>query len=223
MHNNALVRVSESLQSFVDGVRNEISISDVAGFDETSMPVNGTNAWVWAAVTKQCAFITMENSREADVLEKHFHDFDGIAIVDGWKAYSIFDKQQRCWAHIIREAANIALRIGDRKAEELALSLKMLYHDIKTELNDRPPPNWSLYLRALSRFRSIIGRRYSSSIDVRKFVEKLRNAGKRLFTFIMRDVQPTNNECERVLSEVVIHRKIRAQLRTEKGIRCLAI
>jgi transposase len=216
--NNALVNVSESLRPFVDEVREEISSSDSAGFDETSMPVNGDNAWAWAAVTEQCAFITIEHSRRADVLEKHFHAFDGIAIVDGWKAYNIFDKQQRCWAHIIRDADTIALRTEDARANDLASSLKMLYHDIKAELKERPPPNWSLYLRALNRFRSIVRKRYSN-IDVRKFVAKLKNAGKRLFTFIMHNVQSTNNDAERVLREVVIHRKIRAQLRTEKGMK----
>jgi hypothetical protein len=35
----------------------------------------------------------------------------------------------------------------------------------------------------------------------------------------MHNVDSTNNDAERVLREVVIHRKIRAQLRTEKGMR----
>ncbi len=216
--NSALVNVSESLQPLVDGVREEINRADNAGFDETSMPVNGTNAWAWVAVTEQCAFITVEHSRGADVLEKHFKQFDGIAIVDGWKAYNIFDRQQRCWAHIIREADTLALRTEDTRTKDLASSLKMLYHDIKAGLKEHPPPNWSLYLRALKRFRRIVRKRYGE-IDAKKFVEKLRNAGRRLFTFIMHNVQSTNNDAERVLREVVIHRKIRAQLRTEKGMR----
>ncbi|MEM3099587.1 MAG: transposase, partial [Nitrososphaerales archaeon] len=35
--NNALVNVSESLQPFVDGVREEVNNAGSAGFDETSM------------------------------------------------------------------------------------------------------------------------------------------------------------------------------------------
>jgi IS1 family transposase len=201
-------------------VREEIDRAGDAGFDETSMPVNGTNAWAWVAVTKQSAFITVEHSRGADVLEKHFKQFDGIAIVDGWRAYNVFDKQQRCWAHIIREADTIAIRTEDARAKDLAPSLKMLYHDIKkAELKEHPPPDWSLYLRALKRFRRIVRKRYSNIIDVKKFVAKLKNAGKSLFTFVMHNVDSTNNDAERVLREVVIHRKIRAQLRTEKGMR----
>lgn len=85
-------------------------------------------------------------------------------------------------------------------------------------MKEHPPPNWSLYLRALNRFRNIMRKRYSN-IDVRKLVAKLKNASRSLFTFIMHNVDSTNNECERVLREVVIHRKIRAQLRTEKGMK----
>lgn len=40
-----------------------------------------------------------------------------------------------------------------------------------------------------------------------------------LFTFVMHPgVDSTNNAAERVLRETVIHRKIRAQLKTEKGM-----
>lgn len=55
--------------------------------------------------------------------------------------------------------------------------------------------------------------------DVRKFVEKVRSAGSKLFTFLLHDIDSTNNDCERVLREVVIHRKIRGLLRNSKGMR----
>ncbi len=95
--NNSLVNVSESLQKFAGDVKKEITGSSSASFDETSMPVNGKNAWVWTAVTNQSAFIAVEYSRGENVLEKHFREFDGVAVVDGWRAYGIFEKRQRCW------------------------------------------------------------------------------------------------------------------------------
>ncbi len=217
--NKALVNVSGSLQPLVNRVKSNINRSKSAGFDETGISINGKKGWIWCAVSGngKNAFIAVENSRGADVLEKHFYAFDGIAIVDGWKAYSIF-RQQRCWAHIIREADAVALRTEDDKAKELASSLKLLYHDIKAELKEHPPPNRSLYRKAMNRLREIIGKRYRN-YDVKKFLEKLRNAGRNLFTFVMHNVDSTNNAAERVLREVVIHRKIRGLLRNEKGMK----
>lgn len=48
---------------------------------------------------------------------------------------------------------------------------------------------------------------------------KLRRASKDLFTFTLyRGVEPTNNHAERELREPIVHRKIRGQLKSEKGI-----
>ena len=55
--------------------------------------------------------------------------------------------------------------------------------------------------------------------DVRKVVDKVRSAGNKLFTFLLYDTDSTNNDCERMLREVVIHRKIRGLLRNGKGMR----
>jgi len=220
--NNALVNVAESLQKFVNRVRSNINRSKSAGFDETGISINGKKGWIWCAVSGNGnnAFITVEQSRGADVLEKHFHAFDGIAVVDGWKAYNIFDKQQRCWAHIIREADIHALRTGNAIAVELAESLKHLYHCMKSELKEHPPPDIKLYRRAKDRLRKILaGAGRCRDKDVRKFVGKVSSAGSRLFTFLLYDTDSTNNDCERVLREVVIHRKIRGLLRNGKGMR----
>lgn len=218
--NDSLLNVAESLHPLVNRIKSNINNSGSAGFDETGMSINGKRGWAWAAVSNngKNAFITVEYSRGADVLERYFHTFDGIAVVDGWKAYSIF-KQQRCWAHIIREADTIAARIETDEARVLASSLKQLYHDIKAELKEHhPPPNRSLYRRAINRFKHLLRKRYRND-DARKFIEKLKNAGKSLFTFIMHNVDSTNNDCEGVIREVVIHRKIRGLFRNGKGMK----
>ena len=55
--------------------------------------------------------------------------------------------------------------------------------------------------------------------DVLKFVSKLKSASKDLFTFTLyRGVDPTNSHAERQLREPIVHRKIRGQLKSEKGM-----
>ncbi|MEM3099580.1 MAG: IS66 family transposase [Nitrososphaerales archaeon] len=215
---SALLNVSSSLQRFADRVRSNIKRSKCAGFDETGISINGKRGWVWCAVSGKNAFITVEKSRGADVIEKYFHNFHGIAIVDGWRAYNKF-KQQRCWAHIIREADTLALRTKSSKAKELAEYIRNLYHHVKSELEEHPPPNTKLCRSTRIKLGIILSRAgRCRDKDVRKFVEKVKSASSKLFTFIMHYIDSTNNACERILREAVIHRKVRGLLRNGKGM-----
>ncbi|MEM2759158.1 MAG: transposase, partial [Nitrososphaerales archaeon] len=162
----------------------------------SGISINGKRGWVWCAVSGKNAFITVEKSRGADVIEKYFHNFHGVAIVDGWKAYNIFDEQQRCWAHIIREADTLALRTKSSKAKELAEYIRNLYHHVKSELKEHPPPDITLYRSARIKLGIILSRAgRCRDKDVRKFVEKVKSASSKLFTFIMHYIDSTNNDC----------------------------
>ncbi|MGI0084367.1 MAG: IS66 family transposase [Nitrososphaerales archaeon] len=160
-------------------------------------------------------------SRGRDVLEKYFPKFKGIAIVDGWKAYRYFKTLQRCWAHPLREAEILALRTkrrGKEEAEYLLSSLRSLFHETKSELKEHPPPNQKLHDRSLHKLRYVLSKMYMG-IDVVKFVSKLKSASKDLFTFTLHhNVELTNSHAERQLREPIVHRKIRGQLKSEKGI-----
>jgi hypothetical protein len=144
-----------------------------------------------------------------------------LAVCNGWKAYGgVFDRLQRSWAHIIREANTLAMKTGRDGPKELSTSLAVLYHNSTAALKEHPPPNRSLYLRSIHALRKIVSKSYGSDEEVRKFMTKLQNAGKSLFTFVMRPgVDSTNNAAECVQREAVIHRKIRGQLKTEKGMK----
>ncbi len=160
-------------------------------------------------------------SRGADVLERYFPKFRGVATVDGWKSYSYFRLLQRCWAHPLREAEILALRTkgkGKHEAEYLLASLRRLFHETKNELKEHPPPNRKLHDSQLHKLRYLLSKKYSDA-DVVRFVSKLKSASNDLFTFTLyRGVEPTNNHAERQLREPIVHRKIRGQLKSEKGI-----
>ncbi|MCL5069078.1 MAG: IS66 family transposase [Thaumarchaeota archaeon] len=219
---HALENVSDRLAAFHEKARKMIEVSKKANFDETGMPVAGKKGWIWLAATKKYAFVSVEMSRGRDVLEKYFPKFKGVAIVDGWKSYRYFKILQRCWGHPIREAEILALRTkgsgGKAEAEYLLSSLRRLFHETKEELKEHPPPNRKLRDRQLRKLRYVLSRKYLDD-DVLKFVSKIKSASKDLFTFtLFRGVDPTNNHAERQLREPIVHRKIRGQLKSERGI-----
>jgi transposase len=219
---HALEKVSEKLGILHEKVRNGINRSKRANFDETGMPVAGKKGWIWVAATEKYAFVQVAMSRGKDVLETYFSKFKGVAVVDGWKSYKYFKIIQRCWGHPLRDAEILALRAkgrGREEAEYLLSSLRSLYHETKEELKEEPPPNRKLHDRQLRKLRYILSKKYVDA-DVLEFVAKLRRASKDLFTFTMhRGVAPTNNHAERELREPIVHRKIRGQLKSDKGIK----
>jgi transposase len=218
---HGLENVSESLEPFHEKVRKKIDGSKKANFDETGMPVAGKKGWIWIGATKKYAFVQVAMSRGRDVLEKYFPKFNGVATVDGWKSYGYFKILQRCWGHPLREAEILTLRTrgrGKAEAEYLLSSLRSLFHGTKEELKEHPPPNKKLHDGQLRKIRYILSRKYVDA-DVLKFVMKLKRASKDLFAFTLyRGVEPTNNHAERELREPIVHRKIRGQLKSEKGI-----
>lgn len=219
---HALEDVSERLKAFHEKVRGKINRSKRANFDETGMPVSGKKGWIWIGATKKYAYVQVAMSRGSDVLQTYFPKFRGVAIVDGWKSYGYFHVLQRCWAHPLREAEVLVLRTkgkGREEAEYLLSSLRRLFHETKEELKEHPPPNRKLRDSQLRKLRYILSRKKCSDTDVVKFVSKLKSASKDLFTFTLyRSVDPTNSHAERELREPIVHRKIRGQLKNEKGI-----
>lgn len=217
-----LENVSEKLQSFHERIRRKINGAKRANFDETGMPVAGRKGWIWIGATKKYAYVQVAMSRGSDVLETYFPGFRGVATVDGWKSYRYFKILQRCWAHPLREAEILTLRCkgrGKEEAEYLLSSLRRLFHDTKEELKEHPPPNRKLHDSQLGKLRYILSKKYVDP-DMVKFVSKLKTASRNLFTFTLyRGVEPTNSHAERELREPIVHRKIRGQLKTEKGIK----
>ena len=90
--------------------------------------------------------------------------------------------------------------------------LQEMYHETKLEPPDiSDARHWELVCRTQS-----MARAYEGLDD--EFAVRLENAAPDLFTFIRHpDIEPTNNEPERMLRKVVIHRKIRQKLVTIGG------
>lgn len=210
--NNCLCNISASLEPFVNQIKAEICNSKSVHFDETKYSIHGSTGWVWTGVNDTSCFITVEKSRGSNVLQKHFSSFGGVAVCDGWMPYHTFEKKQRCWAHILREARYTYEKLETENSESLYLSLQELFHSIKDV-----QPNCTTYHAAVNLFERIVSE-HSNELELEKFLNKLYNAKDDLFTFLIYDgVEPTNNTAERALRESVINRKIRGCVRNEKG------
>lgn len=132
--NNSLYNASESVEPFVDKTKQEICNSRAVHFDETGYPINGNSGWAWVATNQRSCFVTVESSRGACILQRHFGPFAGVAVTDGWRSYGIYSIRQRCWAHILRESRHLAERTRSDNTVQLHRELFQIFSDAKSGL-----------------------------------------------------------------------------------------
>ena len=187
--------------------------------DETGMKVNGEKHWIWIFVSGNDVLVVINKSRGRAVPEEILgNDYKGIVVCDGWKAYRMFAILQRCWAHLLREADELAN--NHEEANSISDELHSIFNDCKQMIGEDPPPDkrkriWDVMN---ARMRNILNMNCTSE-PIRKFVKKVSNGFDHWFTFVLYPyVEPTNNIAERALRENVIHRKIIGTLRNGKGM-----
>lgn len=216
-------RVSDSLQTEYEQIKREIRLSDVVHADETSMPVNGKNHWIWIFKSKTATLIVIRNSRGMNVIEEVLGtNFTGTIVCDGWKPYYTFTKNiQRCWAHLLREARQTAENHSE--AKQLYKALKRLFHKLTTQLDANPPPEVreKLHANASKLLNKWLSKNHAVD-EVKKFVNKVKAGTPYWFTFVLKPgVEPTNNTAEHGIRPLVVIRKIIGCLRNAKGTHIL--
>ena len=212
-------RAADAVRSEYDAILNKIRGAPILYVDETSIRVQGERHWIWTFSTPSESFFVIRKSRGTKVLvEVLTRRFKGIIVCDGWKPYTRFTNRiQRCWAHLLREAKDIAEKFGE--AIPLHNALKELYEILTKALENDPPPKvrkrlWQLAREALKHWTL---KEYSIE-KVRKFIGKINNGFDYWFTFIINPgTEPTNNRAERALRPHVVLRKILGTLRNDKG------
>ncbi len=72
-------------------------------------------------------------------------DFDGIIVCDGWKSYATYIENvsqqadlQRCWAHLLKEAGDLADKCEE--AEPISEKLHEVYESTTKFVRKDPPP-----------------------------------------------------------------------------------
>ena len=217
-----LSQVADAFGPFYDQLVEDIRNAPARHMDETSWRIDGTNAWLWAFVTKGEALYTIATSRGHEVPLKVLGEHPkGVDVHDRFSAYNTLARltgkrpQQVCWAHLIQDAKELAQFYGE-EGERIQRVMKRTYvracaFDHKGTDKDID----DLYRLMMND----IDRQYKSS-HCNKFVKGLKKAKESLFPFVKNpNVEGTNNRAERALRHSVVARKISGGSRSEFGAR----
>jgi len=105
-------RAAGKLEGFLERIRENITASAVAGFDETGFRVAGRLHWVHCARTGRYTLLMVHPRRGAQAMDAMgiLPSFAGIAVHDAWAPYDTYSglEHQLCCAHALRELQAVA-------------------------------------------------------------------------------------------------------------------
>src|SRR5699024_5741757 len=144
-------------------------------------------------------------SRGSDVPEEVLgEDFDGTIVCDGWTAYPAFSRNlQRCWAHILREAEDVAA--DHDQAEPIYRTLKQMYVGLQSWLETDPSDGQRTQMQESARtgLEALVDRSVSDG-PVATLLRKIEGGLDHWLPFVGEPaVSPTNNAAENALREQI--------------------
>ncbi|ELY71124.1 hypothetical protein C488_17808 [Natrinema pellirubrum DSM 15624] len=247
---HATERAARAGRCEYEQIRREIQEAEIVHVDETGIKRDGDQAWIWTFRTDEHTLYAVRESRGSDVpAEVLGEDFAGTVIWDGWTAYPAFSSTlQRCWAHLLREAEDVAS--DHEEAEPVYRDLKQMFVGLQSWLETDPDPRARAQMHRACQdgLRSLVERSVTDEPvatllgkieghracqdGLRSLVErsvtdepvatllgKIEGGLDHWLPFVGEPaVSPTNNAAENALREPVVLRKIIGTLRNDRGM-----
>jgi transposase len=216
---HATERAARAGRDTYDVIRRQIQQADVVHVDETGIKRDGEQAWLWTFRTDDHTLFAVRESRGSRVPEEVLgEDFTGTIVCDGWTAYPAYsDDLQRCWAHLLREAAEVA---DQGEGVDVSRTLHQLYVGLQSWLEtDVTPRERAEMHRSAQRTLETLVERSVTDESVATLLGKIEGGLAHWLTFVGEPaVSPTNNAAENALREPVVLRKIIGTLRNDRGM-----
>lgn len=206
-----------------------IRSSPVKHADETGWRIAGINGWLWAFLTKNEVYYTIEETRGGGVAKAVLEDSKGsdVLVRDDYTGYkNLKMNHQSCLAHLLRKSKEETLQKNcSKQMQKLHLELKQIYQDL-SEIILKP---FNLRLRKLAYqyyshlIQEIINTKFRAK-DAQRVQTRIKNQNTNLLTALLHDGVPlTNNAAERIIRPAVVVRKISGGSRSNEGAETFAV
>ena len=216
-------RVANKISPQYHKIKQKIRRTTHLHIDETKIKIQGKTNWLWIFRSRKNVFFVIRKIRNRNVLDEILgHNYQGIIICDGFSAYKEYSKYlQRCWSHILRETKEMSEKHED--AVPFHQWMKELFRIVKSvSVKDPPRKRKRLYNKCIREMKWII-EKFSSYKHLAKVITKIKNGLDFWFTRIIHpQIEPTNNNGERSLREIVVMKKIIGTLRNQDGAEIMA-
>ncbi len=222
---NMLARAQAPLVAAADAIAAAVRASPVVASDETSTRVRGKTCWQWVLLSTTAIYHVIADTRAAAVVTDFLQGRrPEIWIADRYGGQAGHGaERQMCLAHLSRDA-KFAIEAGDdvfAPGFRLVLLRAMAIGKRRATLKDS----------TLAQYRADLDRRLDKLLSGpepkqdagRRLYRAMRRDRADLFRFVTRrDVDYTNNACERALRPSVIFRKVTNGFRAAWGAKVYA-
>ena len=216
-------RVADKITPEYKSIMKKIRRATHLHIDETKIRIQGKTHWLWIFRSQKNIFFVIHKKRNRTVLDEILgYKYKGIIICDGLSAYEEYTKYlQRCWAHILRETKEMAEKYDD--AKPMHNWMKDLFAIVKSaSIKDPPKKRKKMYDKCIQEMKWLI-EKFSSYNHLSTVITTIKNGLDFWFTRIIHpQIEPTNNNGERSLREMVVIKHIIGTLRNQDGADVMA-
>ena len=211
-------------------LRTSVPKQPVLHTDDTGWRVGGRTAFLMAFVNSSLAVYQIRNRhRNEEVRELVPADFAGVLVCDRGKSYDAAElvgvAQQKCLAHLLRNAAEVAEKKTGR-AKDFSRKLKDLLREALALRTAKAELDAAEYRQRAETLDGELTRHLRNRIlrddDNQRLLNGVGTQQDRgnLLRFLYADhIEPTNNRAERELRPAVIARKLSHCSRNQRGAR----
>lgn len=219
-----------------EDLKEKVRASATIHSDETYWREDGVGHYVWYAGNDDLAFFHIDRHRSSKVAQSILGShFDGILTTDGYAAYNAVNPKDRqtCLAHLIRRSKDIkqeilqrktcfqdktSIRFCDNVSTLLSKACKIGNNLIAEKIPIDHSQAFKLRLDSAINTICLTPLQDKNAETLRSRLIDPKKEFHRLFTFLKYPgVQPTNNQAERSLRDMVIFRKICFGTRSVEG------
>lgn len=226
---NILRRTRQWLGPQYKDLLSHIRGSPIKHADETGWRIDGVHSWVWAFLTRQEVYYTIEKTRGKGVPQTILSGGKptDVLVRDDYAGYGkLAFKHQSCWAHLLRKShERVALATASEEMKVLHEQLKRMF-DVVTEQIKKPfhqEERMQWYQRFARDLEHIIQTDITAS-DAKEIQTRIRHQNTNLLTALLHEGVPlTNNQAERMIRPFVVTRKISGGSRSDMGAEIHAV
>jgi transposase len=227
---DAMKQAREAVGATYEALRASVPEQPVVHTDDTGWRVGGESAFLMAFVNPSLSVYQVRpRHRNEEVREIIPADFGGIMVCDRGRSYDAVEmegvRQQKCLAHLIRNAAKVAADKTGR-ARQFGQQLKDILRRallLSANREGMKPKDYCRQAAALDEELTIHLRdRTLRDPDNQRLLNGVGAQHDRghVLRFLGHDgVEPTNNRAERDLRPAVIARKVSHCSKNERGVR----
>ena len=218
-------RVSDAVASSWNEIWANVTVATVKHTDATSWLHAGKLRSLWTVATSCATAFKILLNGTATLVRPLFGDCMGILVSDRATVFSFWHMANRqiCWSHLLRKFVSFSERDGPRRelSEELinyAALVFRYWHEFKDGKLDRAALASKMAPVRLQ-FEACLCRAVAATMvpELSGSCADILHHSPALWTFVDRDVEPTNNHAERELRAFVLWRKRCFGAQSERG------